>query len=617
MTHDFSTWENPFVQHKVDDTLAVPPGDVSRLHMEIVNRCCQIIGQARQSQSSQSLLVVGEAGSGKSHLLAKLRQRIRPVEDVVGVGIRLGGIYAGRLWRQIRERLVEELLREYPQQDGGGHGLRRILKNRFPEWRLDARPNSASLFNQLSSPFKRSASLATLLEEFARVCPLDPALRSMLPKLFDESQATAARDWLQGKILSEEDSQRLGIDDTSSHEEDEEYAAEQIVRSLLRLAGHPATDKGKPTVLVLCFDEVEGLQTHSEESFVLRRFASIVTDLLAESGPRAVITFVRPRIWEERFKRAIEVSHQQKLAQQVEQIPPLNADQARQVVEARLEAWKGKPFGSDPYFPLGRDFVDSLYQKHRYNLTPRLLIMACQDEFEYRRRVSNSVGDGLPLGRSPSNLLEGLLLNRWEDRCEEFTRRLGDLPFDSVLGVSLPWLAEECHGAFVLCDDLPRPMGDINFVFRKRRASATLGISFCNHPPRSLWRRLDRLLKQWEEHRDRLLSELILLRLKITRTTEQGQRRLDQLASAGVRILYLEDQQFVELAAYQDLLTAAHQGDLTFPDGRLIDETSFSKWAQQQLSPSVKELVDAVFDSTQPAEISPVALPTSRGLTSA
>ncbi|MCX7699445.1 MAG: AAA family ATPase [Gemmataceae bacterium] len=616
MTHDFSTWENPFVHHKVDDTLTVPPGDVSYLHADIVARCCQIIEQARQSQSSQSLLVVGEAGSGKSHLLAKLRQRLRSRDDIVVLGIRLGGIYAGRLWRQIRERFVEELLHPYPPQDGGGHGLLRILKNRFPDWQHDARQRLGN-FIGIFNPSARIPSIEKSLDEFSQICPLDPALRSMLPKLFDESQATAARDWLQGKMLSEEDSQRLGIDDNSPDEEDEEYAAEQIVRSLLRLAGYPATHKGKPTVLVLCFDEVEGLQTHSEESFVLRRFASIVTDVLAESGPRAVITFVRPRIWEERFKRAIEVSHQQKLAQQVEQIPPLNGDQARRVVEARLAAWKGKPFGSDPYFPIGRDFVDSLYQKHRYNLTPRLLIMACQDEFEYRRRVLDSVGDGLPLGRSPSNLLEGLLLNLWEDRCEQFTRRLGDLPFDSVLGVSLPWLAGHCQGAFVLCDDLPRPMGDINFVFRKRRAAATLGISFCNHPPRSLWRRLDRLLKQWEKHRDRLLSELILLRLKITRTTEQGQLRLDRLASAGVRIIYLENQQFVELAAYQDLLTAAHQGDLTYPDGRLIDETSFSKWAQQQLSPSVKELVDALFGSTQPAEISPVALPTSQGLTSA
>src|SRR5262245_53576240 len=126
---------NPFHTHKADDTVHLPAGDVPDLHADVVRRVRESIASTRLTGHSVGLLVTGEAGSGKSHLLAQLRQQLASDPLAVFVAIRLGGGHAGRLWRHLREKLVEELFRQYAAPaPHGANGLLRILRNRFPRW---------------------------------------------------------------------------------------------------------------------------------------------------------------------------------------------------------------------------------------------------------------------------------------------------------------------------------------------------------------------------------------------------------------------------------------------------------------------------------------------------
>lgn len=129
--------KNPFLNFKVDDAATIPPGDVPELHERVLEGCRAALDSARQAGQSTSLLVVGEAGSGKSHLIAQFRKKVAVDPKAVLAAIRLGGASAGCLWRHLRERFVVELFQRYATTENGENGLLRILQNSFPTWASD------------------------------------------------------------------------------------------------------------------------------------------------------------------------------------------------------------------------------------------------------------------------------------------------------------------------------------------------------------------------------------------------------------------------------------------------------------------------------------------------
>lgn len=595
---------NPFAQHKVDNTLEVPPGDVPHLHREVLERCLSAINMACDDRQSHAILVIGEAGSGKSHLLASLRARLQNRRDVVLAGIRLGGTYSGRLWRQVRERLFDELLRPLPPSSDHEHALGRILENRLADRRISSSPETPDSLPMLARPQTgRNRVNADRLQTLGRCVSIDRRLFRVLEQMLEEGLTPVIRSWLRGETLEEDDWEELGFSPQDQDESDEEIAAEQVIRSILRIAGAGRSAMGHDTVLAICFDEVEGLFAQSDDRSVLKRFAHLATELLAEPGPRVVVSFVRPKLVEQ-LQETIEGSHFQKIGQEIVTIPPLRLDEAIDVVRARLQTQRPSTsvnFGNDPLAPIGRRFVEQLHRRHPRSLTPRQLIMACQEE--YNRRCSESALaprlDTSALATSGSNDHDhfAYLNETWESRCQTLSRHVTTLAFDSILGITLPWLVQVEKLPLTLCDELPRPYGDINLIFRQSRRPDLWGISFCNHEPMYLWRRLDRLAKQWQNFRDGFLSQMILLRCRTTRTTDKGRERLDRLQSLGVRIFYIEPQQLTELAAYQDMVSAAYQGDLVAADGSPIEEANLRRWAEDHLAASVKEMLVEIFGS--------------------
>ena len=91
--------KNPFVASKLDDTVSLPPGDVPDLHANVLARCEDMLQQARHARHGVGLLVIGEAGSGKSHLIAQFRRRIATSPDAVLAASASPSYGAGRCGR--------------------------------------------------------------------------------------------------------------------------------------------------------------------------------------------------------------------------------------------------------------------------------------------------------------------------------------------------------------------------------------------------------------------------------------------------------------------------------------------------------------------------------------
>jgi hypothetical protein len=295
---------NPFLASKLDDTLVLPAGDVPDLHAAVLARCGESLAQAVQTGQSVGLLVVGEAGSGKSHLIAQLRRQLADRPTAALAAIPLRGAFAGRLWRHLREQLMAELLRGYRNQSPGANALLRVLRNRFPRWASAVQGETGGLLGWLVGRSRSEDDLQSYLDEFAGECDLDYGLRKVLPRLGVSDTSALARSWLLGQQLGPEDLVKLGLPPAHPSEQEQEKNSRDVVLSMLRLAG-------ERTALVLCFDEVEAIQAGTWDAGVLRQFATLATDLLAQTGPRAVITFVRPNLFLE-MQKAVEVSNLQK-----------------------------------------------------------------------------------------------------------------------------------------------------------------------------------------------------------------------------------------------------------------------------------------------------------------
>lgn len=600
---------NPFVANKLDDTVTLPPGDVPDLHADVLARCGELIDHARRAAQGTSLLVIGEAGSGKSHLIAQLRQRMACTPSAALVAIPLRGAYSGRLWRHLREQLVTELLRSYTDSKQGVNGLLRILRNRFPKWTVAAQGTSGGLLDWLVGRSRSGDDLQPHMDEFAAGCEFDYGLRKVLPKIGVPNLTSLAHSWLRGQQLGSDDLGKLGLPPTHPSETEQEKNARDVVLSLFRLAG----DR---TVLALCFDEVEAIQAGTWDAAVLQQFATLATDLLALTGPRVVTTFVRPNLLIE-LQKSVDRSNRQKAFQDQAGIPPLSWEQTVLLVRSRLDAEPScqaarKLRTGDLDWPLGRRFLEQTFQQSHLSLTPRHLIMACRLEFDRLLKGKQPDAPAEPTGsvetaKPPSPeakpaARDAEFLRMWEKHRDKLLAKLQGVQFDSVMAIGMPWLVSLRGLPYVRLLDQDDRLGDVNLMFQpSRRGQKPTGISFCNQEPRYLWRRLDRLRSQWESAKGKHLSELVVLRSATESTTEASQTRLSLLERLGVRVITVERQQLAELAAFQRLLTATLEGDLTY-NGKPVESTEYDAWAREHLSSAAKEFLLTVFEAFHGAE---------------
>src|ERR1700722_5619029 len=109
------TLTNPFSNWIVGDPWDSEEGDVSEIGRKAFQTCLEAIESTAQRHKSSSVLLYGEPGSGKTHLIRRLRthlalRRSEKCPRTIFVYIRME-TSATMIWRHIRRRLVEDLLR--------------------------------------------------------------------------------------------------------------------------------------------------------------------------------------------------------------------------------------------------------------------------------------------------------------------------------------------------------------------------------------------------------------------------------------------------------------------------------------------------------------------------
>lgn len=543
---------NPFRDTVVQNAWQ-SPADVADIHDEAFRACLAGIDSASRGVSD-SLLVYGAAGSGKTHLLTRVQRHLLQTQAeapdqvlrCVFVFVRLQTA-PQLLWQHVRRRLATDLMR----QDQGLSQLQRLVAHQISK-RTGLRPaaGSAELVRLVEQD--AGALSESLSATFASLSlPRDVCL--VLEHLVFGRSSRDASAWLAGESLPEAVLEAMGLG--PDNVEDREESGRDVVTALCRLAGETLP-------IVFCFDQVEALQRSADDVQAFFRFGQMAGDLHDSDCNVFLITCLQSAVLD-LFRSAIRESDLARMAKRHAILQPLDRAQVGRLILSRLEALK--ELGSlrakhpkEPYYPLTGALAEELSADSP--CVPRRVLIACVRRFDELQH-----GAALPTLVLPEFLDTELFLRHQNAKGAIST---ADATRIVLQGVQI---LASAQGAKVSDRDAER--ADIVVEGEHKVA-----LSLRNEADgRSLGPKL-RALLQHSPRKDQ--AQLVIVRdprLTIAKTAVKARADLDALQARGAVLVQPTLEALAALEALQSILADAKSGDLA-NDGDVVQEGPVLEW---------------------------------------
>lgn len=392
---------NPFEVNRVGASAPLTD-DAENIHHKPFSLLLELADQARKRPTAIGAMLWGEAGVGKSHLLARLSKWARP-DHRQAVFVYLANLQAEpeQLPRSLLRCVVSILTRG---RTGHFHDttLYRLV---------NATVRHALKDDDAHAPSMQQAEAAYqhLIDDLCGRSPFQAAVvdrqtYAVLFKFFrtayrvarrgpDDGLATLAVRWLAGDALDPDEALALGVSLGPRKDAGVLADDEQIKQVLIALA-QAAWYWQRP--LILCFDQADNLEP--EQFSALARFLHALLDgaanlLVLTSGVRA--TLFR---WKE--EAVLTDSAWDRLAQYEVELQRVSVAEARQIVQARLGPFQEHFHGLEPVkelllkdflFPLGeawsREFLDG-----KIEVRPRDVINWAREGWRRQQAALRQVG---------------------------------------------------------------------------------------------------------------------------------------------------------------------------------------------------------------------------------
>lgn len=525
---------NPFMRDVVGSALDEARVDVPKINVQAKKECAALIARVASRHESGSLLLFGEPGSGKTHLLSRLRNHIdRENEDGrhhVLIPLRMQ-TSPSMIWRFVRGNLADALLRRTGE---GASPLESIL--------ADRRHEVAALHHR---------DLAIVLENL--LCGM---------------HVRDSASWLRGYELPEAALTALGLSTLPIDEEFQEERAYQVIREVAQLA--------EPVPLVFCLDQVEALQRHPEDRegiFALGKLVSTLHDTLRNA---AIVCCVQTSFIDQ-IKAAVRGSEQDRMLANRAGLQPLTWEQALDLIQARLESQPElqelKPTDASRIWPIDADRLRPIFEPGGSCVARRVLHRA--------KEIFAEISQGTLSIPEP---LEDYLGRLFEER---FRSRSAD-ESDFILRDALPQL-------FQALGIQPRGPGTARaggFDLVVEHEGRPVAFALCNQRPGvGLVNRFRKLGEKWDPMQAPRLVLLRDSRLGIGTGAKASQQRLDELRSRRAELINVSPEALAALAAVRSLLADADSGDLSH-NGETVTRKSVEQWLATHLPAPLADLVD-------------------------
>jgi len=372
---------NPFLDNRVSGP-APAEADVENIHQAAFARLTGLAHEALAARRGVGAVLWGEAGVGKSHLLARLGRWAAAGRRAEFVYLHNLQAAPEHLPRSLLHAVVSTLARGRrrglygtPLYDLAYAGVCEAVGHdlRFYPW--DRLERAFGAFLDRLGP-----------TDLAGPALIDRGVYELAFRLFrsahrerqgkeDGAVAERAARWLGGHALEAEEARGLGLP-PRSRSEPVALADNQQVKQVLAALARLAAAAGRP--FVLAFDQVDNLD--ADQAAALARFL----EALIDGAPNllAVTAGVQATLLRWREQGVIQESAWHRLGQFEVQLHRLSAAEEREMVRARLRAFLA-PFADagavrlwlrqDDLYPLGRGW----YERHlrdRVDVRPRDVI---------------------------------------------------------------------------------------------------------------------------------------------------------------------------------------------------------------------------------------------------
>lgn len=567
---------NPFSSNIYTDAWEEAKGDVARINGRAFDALWRAFERVREAEGNRSILIEGPPGSGKTHLLGRLRQRLaseQPGSDhgasAVFVHIQLS-TSPDALWQHLRRRLTDNLLTEV-------HGLTQLQRIFAHQLAKRGKTSADKLLERFPTLLRHlpEDAITKILE--ALQVPSEAA--TVIEHLVHRRLARDARAWLRGDYLPPTRREALGVAPEPAND-DAEGEAREIVKALASLS--PRT---LPTIL--CFDQVEALERFRHDDEALFRFGQVVGALFNEGRNLLLISCIQSSFGP-LLEKAADRADFDRIAEDQTTLDPLADREARELLLARMElvpelaALRQSRHENEPLWPL--DERQLLSQDGAFNgWTPRRLLARASGWFDQAAGRATRPPVDLPA-----------FLGQEFDRC---AGRLDPTASGEVLGHGLPQVC--ALGTLGWRLERERPLRDVAFRMAREDRDERVDVAILDHASmQALWRPLKRL----GERKDR--TPLVLLRearKPLTAGAKAARAYLEKLEERGARVLWLEEEALAALEAARTLLASARAGDLA-ADGETVPPEDVANWLARQLGSRLAPIADLFDEFTGPTE---------------
>jgi hypothetical protein len=392
----------PFFANRVTD----PTGgelDVPTIHDRQFHALVEYAEQAQRDRCGIGVVVWGEPGIGKSHLLARLcrwadqdqqacyvflhniqasperlpRYVLKCVISRLASG-RVAGLWGSKLYWLVT-RMIKEALQRWPPRGALPTAIEaRDAYLRLAEERIAANHNAGADSRRVYEVLFRLFLAAYDRRRLGG----------------DERPAQLALRWLSGDELDAAEAADIGLGASPGSDDLDSLPDEQSIESVLVALAEHAAISGQ--TLMLCFDQVDNLTDDQ-----IRALTQFLHPLIENTRNLLVITSgVQHKLFDFQQRQMILSAAWERIAQDELRLERISLEQARQLLELRLERFL-EPFVTlpevkrqlqdDGLFPLGRAWLAERFAG-LMELRPRDVINWARDRWEHQRQDAAQLG---------------------------------------------------------------------------------------------------------------------------------------------------------------------------------------------------------------------------------
>jgi hypothetical protein len=367
---------NPFRSTSIGDPWQTDVIDVPTYNGKATRVVLETLDEVRSTGRSGMCMILGDAGVGKTHVLARLR-RIAEENDYLFISVRpLGDLT--RIYGHILQELMISLRKKdaddefTPLERFIGETIARALSDGLPDNPMAQRLASSfdqdpmKIFSYKPEQFYSTNLRKMAINYLATTAPdIDIQFLEVLFHVLNPTMRATAFKWLSGIEVSQRDLDRLEV----PHSINSENRALSIIQTIAALARKP---------ILLSFDQLESIYIRFKRDNGIAQLFDSITNLYNQCRHLLVLAMCQTLVWNESITKEVPEYSRQRI-DYITRLERLNAQNAVALVKARFSDMFLDSGVIPPYatYPFRDDYIAKAAEKTDGN--PRLFLRHLRD----------------------------------------------------------------------------------------------------------------------------------------------------------------------------------------------------------------------------------------------